>query len=71
MWWESAAGNYINGETGIVLWVELTGVPDYRLRVGPTETTGVRLVGTYATEADAQEAARKLCQGIDPTTVTT
>ena len=30
----------------------------------------VQLHGAYASKADAMDAARKLCQGIDPTTIT-
>ncbi len=72
MWWETAEGNYVHGETGVVVLAEETGIPDWRLRVSTTgAVSGPRLKGIYATQADAQEAARKLCQGVDPTTITT
>jgi predicted S18 family serine protease len=57
-------GGYVNGAlAGAVL----------TLRVNPTEwwltVGGLRLVGSYASQADAEEAARKVTQGIDPSTL--
>jgi hypothetical protein len=69
MWWETANGGYVN--TRYIVSLDATGgatPATITANLAPTGT--VVLKDTYADGATAQDAAQKLCQGIDPTAIT-
>lgn len=72
MWWLTADGGYANADTCVELRVGQPNVSSpYMVRaITGGDSSSPYLAGEYTTEAEATEAARKLCQGIDPTTIT-
>jgi hypothetical protein len=67
MWWE------LEGNDGFVNARQVTGLltiqdgGTWKLRPTPGFTSSLK--GTYASEADAQDQARKLTQGVDPSSI--
>ncbi len=64
-WWLTASGDYVNAAATPSLTVAEISPGLWRVRAGTTS-----LSGDYASELDAKDAARRLCQGIDPATIT-
>lgn len=64
-WWLTESGDYINAAATLSLTVAEISSGLWRVRAGTTS-----LNGDYASETDARDAARKLCQGVDPATIT-
>lgn len=67
MWWKTLEGNYVNGVHIAKLFVRQDTSPagwliDAYEAGGPNQT----LNGVYSTQAEAQEAARRLVHGYDP-----
>lgn len=65
MWMKRADGNYVNINTGINM-VAVGAGASWTVRVGANIEVGV---GTFASEAAAQDAIAKLTQGVDPATL--
>ena len=66
-WFELAnSGGFACPSAGTALVTRQNGTNDWRIR-----PTGVNedLKGSYTTQADAHEAARKISQGVDPTSL--
>lgn len=67
-WWKTATGDYVNSGSVLTL-VAGQSIPS-TWWIYPQNTSQPRLnAGPYATQADAQEAIRKLVGGIDPSTI--
>jgi hypothetical protein len=60
-----ANGGFVNLDLVARLEPTFVGSGDFAVQVG----TGVYLEGSYASLADAQDAARKISQGLDPSTL--
>jgi hypothetical protein len=58
-------GGFINLDLVVRLETTFVSSGDYGIQVG----TGLYLEGSYPSQADAQDAARKICQGVDPSTL--
>lgn len=72
MWWEDATGAYVNAQAIARLEVfEHTSLPGtWLIRAQLAGEFDYTLKGTYPDSASAFEAARKLCQGVDPASIT-
>lgn len=65
MWMKRTDGNYVNINTGVSM-VATGSASSWTIKVGGNIEVGA---GTFASEADAQEAIMKLTQGLDPATL--
>jgi hypothetical protein len=65
-WLKRDDGNYVNMETGVPATAFQSGPTSWRIRTAGSQTLNA---GPYTTEADAQEAIRKIVQGVDPATL--
>lgn len=70
-WWKLKDGNYIRSGAVTMVYTEQEG-SNWELEVDVPGTAsapaGLRLAGSWANQAAAQEAARELVHGIDPST---
>lgn len=64
-WWKMLDGSYVNSGATSTLAAHEVSVGLWRV-----QADGVSLAGSYVSEVDAEDAARKLCQGFDPSTIT-
>lgn len=63
MWMKRDDGNYVNINTGISM-IATGSASSWTVKVGASIDLHA---GTFASQADAQDAIRKLTQGVDPT----
>lgn len=71
VWVETDTGDYVNVSALASKVLATGGGGSWSLQLKTTEGSGVttyNLAGTWASQADAQDAARKLLDGIDPST---
>lgn len=69
MWWKTSTGSYVNSAFARSAYaISLSGTSSYVVEVDIAGTSVV-LSGIYATQSLAQDAARDLVQGFDPSTV--
>lgn len=70
-WWKTQAGDYFNpAHLGAAFSVLDDGVWRIGVTFAGGDGTTFHLSGTWATQAEAQEAIRQLVHGFDPASVT-
>jgi hypothetical protein len=67
MWWELEGNDGFVNSSQIAGLLTLLDGGSWKIRPTPSFTSSLK--GTYASEADAQNQARKLVQGVDPSTI--